>query len=255
MDARTRVRRLYQGRGPGGHRFLYGSVLFDLAVVLFFAVVTFLPGGGWILWVDLGVALVLLLDLAARIWSAERRWPAALTFGTLLDMVVIGSLLMPWLVESFAFLRVLRALRLIRSYHGLRLLCRLSPWFRRNHEVIVSVLNLAVFLFIITAVVYATQHRRNPEIGNYLDALYFTVTTLTTTGFGDITLEGSFGRLLSVVIMVVGIGLFVRLAQVIFRPSKVHHECPVCGLTRHDPDAVHCKHCGTTLHIPTEGEI
>jgi hypothetical protein len=32
-----------------------------------------------------------------------------------------------------------------------------------------------------TAVVYETQHQHNPAIGNYLDAFYFTVTTLTTT--------------------------------------------------------------------------
>jgi voltage-gated potassium channel len=39
----------------------------------------------------------------------------------------------------------------------------------------------------------------------------------------------------------------------LFRPQKVHYECPDCGLTRHDPDAVHCKHCGATIHIETEG--
>ena len=42
-----------------------------------------------------------------------------------------------------------------------------------------------------TGFVYETQHGRNPEIGNYVDALYFTVTALTTTGFGDITLQGT----------------------------------------------------------------
>ena len=43
------------------------------------------------------------------------------------------------------------------------------------------------------------------------------------------------------------------LAGTIFTPSKVHHPCPNCGLTRHDPDAVHCKHCGETLKIETKG--
>ena len=36
--------------------------------------------------------------------------------------------------------------------------------------------------------------KADPAIGNYLDALYFTVATLTTTGFGDITLTGTTGR-------------------------------------------------------------
>ena len=108
-------------------------------------------------------------------------------------------------------------------------------------------------LLIMTALVHATQLGRNPAINNYADALYFTVTTLTTTGFGDITLQGTSGRLLAVMIMIFGVSLFIRLVQTLFRPQKVHYECPVCGLTRHDPDAVHCKHCGATIHIQTEG--
>ena len=70
-----------------------------------------------------------------------------------------------------------------------------------------------VFVFITSALVYELQAGRNPEITTINDALYFTVTTLTTTGFGDITLVGESGRLLSVVIMIVGISLFVKLAQ------------------------------------------
>ena len=93
-----------------------------------------------------------------------------------------------------------------------------------------------------------------PRSANYADALYFTVTTLTTTGFGDITLTGTPGRLLSVAVMIVGVTLFLRLVQVLLRPSKVREECPSCGLQLHDPDAIHCKHCGRVLHIKTEGE-
>ena len=104
-----------------------------------------------------------------------------------------------------------------------------------------------------TALVHATQFGRNPEIRNYADALYFTVTTLTTTGFGDITMEDTAGRLLAVLIMIFGVSLFIRLAQTLFRPTKVQFECPDCGLMRHDADAVHCKHCGKVLHIESEG--
>ena len=33
-----------------------------------------------------------------------------------------------------------------------------------------------------TGILYEAQHWTNPEIRNYIDALYFTVTALTTTG-------------------------------------------------------------------------
>jgi voltage-gated potassium channel len=79
------------------------------------------------------------------------------------------------------------------------------------------------------------------------------VATLTTTGFGDITMTTPGGKLLTVFIMVVGVALFIQLARAVFQPSKVHYKCSECGLTRHDPDAVHCKHCGESLKIETEG--
>jgi hypothetical protein len=33
-------------------------------------------------------------------------------------------------------------------------------------------------IFIVTSTVYVTQHDRNPNIRNYIDALYFTIATL-----------------------------------------------------------------------------
>ena len=128
-----------------------------------------------------------------------------------------------------------------------------SKFVRLYEDVIFSVVNLLVFIFVITAVVYVSQASVNPAIKNYVDALYFTIATLTTTGFGDITLVGTGGHILAVLIMIFGISLFLRLIQTIFRPGKIRYECPACGLNRHDIDSVHCKHCGQLLHITTGG--
>ena len=100
--------------------------------------------------------------------------------------------------------------------------------------------------------VYETQHWRNPAISNYVDALYFTVTALTTTGFGDITLEGVWGRLISIIIMIFGVTMLSPATDNCC-PHKVRFACPACGLQRHEVDAVHCKACGTLLNIPDEG--
>jgi voltage-gated potassium channel len=155
--------------------------------------------------------------------------------------------------EGAGFLRILRTLRLLHTYQIIERLRADSPLFRRHEDVILAVVHLAVFLFIMSAIVYETQHWTNPGIANYVDALYFTVTALTTTGFGDITLPGTGGHLISVLIMICGVTLFLRLVTALVRPYKVRFPCPVCGLQRHDVDAVHCKACGTLLAIPDEG--
>ncbi len=61
--------------------------------------------------------------------------------------------------------------------------------------------------------------------------------------------------MLSIIIMIIGVSLFLRLLQAIFRPTKVKCECPDCGLLLHDADAVHCKHCGRIMHIRDEGVV
>ena len=254
-DLRQRVRSLYFGRTAAGRTFRFGLLAFDIISIVFFIFSSLVRDEPWIYAVDAFVAVVILADLAARFWVTEHRRRFLMEFTNWADIIVVVTLLLPWLVESYLFLRVLRALRLMRSFHVLRDLREEFAFFKRNEELIQSVLNLLVFIFVMTALVYVMQVNTNKEISNYIDALYFTVTTLTTTGFGDITLKGTSGRLLAVVIMIVGVALFLRLLQTIFRPAKVAYDCPDCGLKRHDPDSIHCKHCGRVLHIATEGEV
>jgi len=250
---RERIQGLYFGKDEVACRFRYGLVVFDAATIAVFLVSAFFREQPWILALDLAAALLLSIEFAARLYAEPARWRFLRSFTTLADLVVIASLLLPAILDNLAFLRIVRALRLLRSYHLLRDLRSGSAWFREHEDIVQRSVNLAVFIFIVTSVVYVTQHLVNPQISNYVDALYFTITTLTTTGFGDITLQGPGGRVLAIVIMVVGVGLFLRLLQAIFRPNKVRHDCPDCGLLLHEPDAVHCKHCGLVLHIPTEG--
>lgn len=250
---RSLLYELYYGRSSRAYRFRYALLVFDVLVVVFVVTASFFRDAAWILVLDPILGTVILLDFVARMSIARRPWRELLHPVGIADLIVILSLLAPALGANFGFLRVLRILRVFRSYQTVVRLQRDVPFFQRNQDLIFSALNLVVFILIMTALVFETQIGRNEQIQNYADALYFTVTTLTTTGFGDITLPGTEGRLLAVLIMIFGVSLFLRLAQTVFRPQKVHFECPECGLSRHDADAVHCKHCGETINIPTEG--
>jgi len=245
---------LYTGSSQRATNFRYGLIAFDLMTIAFFIVTAPDFPTPFILVADFIIGTFILADFLARLWIAPSKLRMLRQPYTVADILVIFTLLLaPLISTNFAFLRVLRALRLVHSYHVLRDLRRETRVFRQHEDMIVACINLGVFIFVTTALVFVLQFGRNPDIGNYVDALYFTVATLTTTGFGDITMEGDAGRLLAVVIMVVGVALFLRLAQTIFQPRKIRHTCPDCGLTRHDPDAVHCKHCGKTIRIETEG--
>jgi voltage-gated potassium channel len=250
---RDLLRVLYFGKSRTASRFRYGLLIFDAATIAFVIATSFAARAGWIEWLDLIFGVVILLDFSARLYASATPAKEFTHIATWADMVAIVSFLAPVVGEGFGFLRILRTLRLLHTYQLVARLRADSSFFRRNEEVIVAILNVAVFLFVMTGVVYETQHRHNPAISNYIDALYFTVTTLTTTGFGDVTLQGVTGRLIAIVIMISGVTLFLRLLQTLVRPYKVRYRCPACGLSRHDADAVHCKACGLLLNIPDDG--
>ena len=248
-----RIDHLYNGNSKAARRFRWGLLVFDALTILYFITASFFHHVDDLHIIEEAIGIIYLLELLARLYISPQRLREIFNPVGLADLIVIASLLAPTLAENYSFLRVIRALRLLRSYHILKNLRKQSHFVRVNEDVIFSVVNILVFIFVITAVVYVSQIGVNPEIKDYFDALYFTVATLTTTGFGDITMVGTSGKILAVLIMIFGISLFLRLIQTIFRPNKVRYECPTCGLTRHDPDAVHCKHCGQVLHITTEG--
>ena len=250
---RARLRTLYEGAGPTSDRFRYALLAFDLLTVGWLVTSSFFERGPHHIRIDVAIGAVFLCDLMARLWISRRPLKELVSFWGIADVLVILSLLFPIWGEGLAFLRVLRLYRVFHSPQTLDQLRDDISGFRRHETAIRAALNLLIFIFAMTSLVYQTQAPMNDKIANYVDALYFTVATLSTTGFGDITLLGNFGKLLSVVIMIVGISLFLRLVQVVLRPPKAQFPCPVCGLRRHDHDAVHCKACGTVLNIPDDG--
>lgn len=249
------VRELYDGDTRRAVVFRYGLLLFDVVTIVFLIGSSFTAHTLPIEIADVAIGLVIVVDFAARLWISRQRLADLVHPQGLADLVVIGSLLAPMVGEGFAFLRVARMLRLFRSYRTVHRLRADFAFFRRNQQTIDAATNLFVFIFVMTAVVYETQHYSNAAIHDYADALYFTVTTLTTTGFGDVTLQGTGGKMISVVIMIFGVSLFLRLVQVMLRPPKVEYRCPHCGLSRHDHDAIHCKACGALLNIEDEGAV
>lgn len=245
---------LYTGNGRASTIFRYGLITFDTLTILYFILTASLSQSLLIATVNIVLGILIFADFAARYWIAyNRKWMLIQVY-TLADLAVILSLLLaPLFLEDLAFLRILRGLRLIHSYHLIRDLRRESRFFRLHEDAVYAAVNLFVFIFVTTSFVFVLTFDDRSGPGAYIDALYFTVATLTMTGFGDITMTTPGGKLLSVFIMIGGVALFMQLARAIFRPSKVRYKCPGCGLLRHDPDAIHCKHCGEPIKIETEG--
>lgn len=245
---------LYEGHGRGPYFFRLGLLTFDILTIAYFLWAPFRGDGVSHPIADYAIGAVIGLDLAARFYIANPKVKFWRRFYNWADLIVVISMLAPLFTQNLAFLRLLRAVRIIRAFTLLKRLKGVSSYLKQHENIFDRVTNLVVFVFLMSGLVYVLQSGSNPGIETYVDALYFTVTSLTTTGYGDILMEGVWGRLLAIVIMVLGLTLFLRLLRAIALPGdKVDYACEACGLTRHDPDAVHCKHCGERIQIETRG--
>ena len=252
LRLRARLRYLYHGSQPPAVRFRLTVIAVDLIIIGFFLAAPILKNMGWAFYaLDYLIATVLALDLAARAYAYAdiKDWLKRPIVWV--DLFVLATLLFPAWLFNLGFLRMLRLWTLLNSDFFWRTVGRRFD-DTRVEAIARAMANLVTFVFVATGFVYAT-FRGHDGISGYVDALYFTVATLTTTGFGDVTLPGPWGRLLSIAVMLVGITLFLRLAQALIKPHKVRFPCERCGLQTHDQDAVHCKACGNLLCIPDEG--
>lgn len=250
--ARVRLRRLYFGHSPQALRFQVAVLTVDLAIIALFIAQPVLRESHLYVPVDYTVAVILALDITTRVFASRDMLRYLKQPFVLLDLAILVTLVWPHFFVNFGFVRIVRLWALSRTGALWRPLRRkrLDEW----EPMAQAVVNLVTFLFLATGFIYTFFFREGSGFEGYLNAFYFTVTSVTTTGYGDITLTGSWGKLTSIAIMIIGITLFFRLAQAIVRPTKVHWPCPQCGLQRHDPDAVHCKACGYLLKIPDEDE-
>lgn len=251
LRLRARLRYLYHGSQPPAVKFRLMVIAVDFAIIAFFLASPILKNMGWAFYaVDYLVAAILAADLVARAYAYSdiKDWLKRPIVW--LDLFILATLLFPAWLFNLGFLRLLRLWTLLNSDFFWRTIG--AKFDDTRVEAIVRALSgLVTFVFVVTGFVYAT-FLGHDGIAGYVDALYFTVATLTTTGFGDVTLPGTLGKLLSIAIMLVGITLFLRLAQALIKPHKVRFPCDRCGLQTHDQDAVHCKACGNLLCIPDE---
>ena len=251
---RARLRALYHGSSRAAVRFRLAVIVVDFAIIAFFIAAPVLKDeGGLVFYVlDYVIAAVLAFDLIARA-SAYTDWKDWLKRPIVwVDLFVLATLLFPAFLYNLGFLRVLRLWTLINSDFFWKTVGR-GYNDTRVEDIVKALAALITFVFVVAGFVYTSFMGRYEGISGYVDALYFTITSLTTTGYGDIILPGTWGRLLSIAVMLGGVGLFFRLIQSLNVPHKVFHPCPTCGLQRHDQDAVHCKACGQTICIPDDG--
>jgi len=203
--------------------------------------------------IDKAILWIFVAEYVIRLWCSEQRWRYFLSLYSIIDLLAI----LPFFIgaSDIRFIRVFRwfrILRLIRFLEGRTIIGYIS----REDSVIFTriLLTLFIIIFVYSGLIYQVEHPKNPAVfRTFLDAVYFSVATMTTVGYGDVTPNTELGRLLTILMILTGIAIIPwQLGDLIKRlvktSNKVEKICPGCNLGYHDADAEFCKVCGTPLN-------
>ena len=213
---------------------------------------------------EVGIAGVFLVEYVLRIYGAEDRVGELTNPYTVIDLLsvlpTLSVLLLPGPVTfELGFLRVARIVRVLRFYRFTQdeefFFGTVEAQTLRAGEL---VLTIFVLLFATAGLFYSAENAVNSGVSTFGDAFYYTVVSLTTVGFGDITPVTTGGRWVTVGAILAGILLIPWQAGRIVREwtsrDKIDVTCPNCGLRHHDADASHCKACGHVIYQEYDDE-
>ena len=201
------------------------------------------------------------IEYLLRLYSVMKPIKYATSFFGVVDLVSILpsfiGLLFPF--AGFQSLLVLRALRLLRIFRIFKLTRYLGEATALSQAIIKSKNRIIVFLstiivlsFITGAGMYLIEGPSN-GFTSIPQSVYWAITTLTSTGYGDTVPQTPLGKMLAIFIMIMGYSLIIVPTGIItnqlVKSTEISTQaCLYCSKDGHDSNAKHCKYCGTELN-------
>lgn len=202
--------------------------------------------------IDTAILIIFAIEYLLRFWCAESKIKYLFSFYSIVDlMAILPGFLGLVDITFIRILRWFRILRLIRFIEGRNVFGRVST---EDTVIFARILfTLFAIIFVYSGLIYQVEHSVNSKgFGTFFDAVYFSVVTMTTVGFGDVIPVSEAGRLMTVLMILTGIALIPwQLGDLIKQFVKTNNQlemlCPCCSLSFHAADAQFCKLCGTKL--------
>lgn len=206
-----------------------------------------------------GFTLVFSFDYLIRLVAARQARRYALSFFGLVDLIAILPTYFSVLLPGFNSLLILRSLQLIRIFRVLKLFRFAEEANQIWRSLRNSIRRITVFLsgvfilqLIIASLIFSIEGSDN-GFDNIPKTLYWTIVTMTTVGYGDLTPHTPLGRFLASVIMLIGYGI-IAVPSGFVAYDLAHSEnqnrpvCQNCGAIAATSEASFCHRCGNPLN-------
>ncbi len=201
--------------------------------------------------------IIFSLEYILRVSIQRNKIRYVFSWLSLIDLAVISSFYLFFInlsfLRIFRVFRVLLVLKVVSHSHLMRSFFGAFRYYKQEIKIFVT--SFALVLIMSSSALYFLEHNINEHFKSIPDALWWAVVTVSTVGYGDMVPITILGRIVSSVVMIMGLITIAILTALITKVFIDHffgkrmHECTVCHFPRHDYDAKFCKNCGTQLDI------
>ncbi|QIL89021.1 ion transporter [Microbulbifer harenosus] len=249
---------------PAGKLFdvvLIWAILLSVALVLLASVQSWWVRYGEVFFVlEWFFTALFTVEYLTRIYCARDRREYIFSFYGVVDLLAILPSYLALIFTGATYLMVIRLLRVLRIFRILKLVRYLrdanilarSLWQARR-RILVFYAGVLVLCIIFGSVMFVVE---GPQHGftSIPKSIYWTIVTITTVGFGDITPHTPLGQTIASMTMLIGYSIIAvptgivtaELAHELGREKQLAR-CHNCGRAGHDADSEFCKHCGYRL--------
>jgi len=171
--------------------------------------------------------IVFSLEYALRIWTAplkysQNKFPKvkyALSFHGLIDLIAI----IPFYISYFGFrvdLRVLRVVRMMRilkiSHYNSALQDLFNAIYDERKTFISAIYIFLVALLISSSLIYYAENSSQPDdFRSIPNALWWSIVTLTTVGYGDVSPVSLIGKIIGAITAIMGVCTVALLTGIV----------------------------------------
>jgi voltage-gated potassium channel len=200
------------------------------------------------------------IEYFLRLISVGNPVKYALSFFGIVDLLATLPTYLSLILPGTQYLLSIRVLRLLRIFRVFKLTEYVTEGGVIAEALRASRRKIAVFFFavltiivIVGSLMYVVEGEEH-GFKSIPTSIYWAVVTLTTVGYGDISPQTTLGRFLASLVMILGYSILAVPTGIVsaeFSRAAKHQvtttACPECSTYGHDPDAIHCKYCGSKL--------
>lgn len=213
--------------------------------------------------------IVFTLEYVLRLWLVRRPMRYARSFFGIVDLLACLPSYLELLIPGMQTLLVVRILRLLRMFRVLKMVQHVkgADFIMRalassKEKIFVFFMSMSIFAVIMGTLIYLFESgQEGTGFTNIPISVYYTVVTITTLGFGDITPTTPIGMFLTSVAVLTGYAIIavptgiVSAEMIAAVKNETSEACPSCGAHGHLHDARYCRRCGERMHSdPEESE-